>query len=73
MSDLYKRQNLHKLYRDKESAMIAGVCAGIADYFGFNRKGTRVVTAFIVSVSTIHSFRNCFLHLPGDCITGETD
>ena len=27
MSDLYKRQNPHKLYRDKENAMLAGVCA----------------------------------------------
>ena len=47
MSDLYKRQNPHKLYRDKENAMLAGVCAGIADYFGFNRKGTRVATALL--------------------------
>ena len=45
MNDFYKRQNPHKLFRDKENAMIAGVCAGIADYFGFNRKGTRVATA----------------------------
>lgn len=42
MSELYKRQNPHRLFRDKENAMLAGVGAGIADYFGFNRKGTRV-------------------------------
>jgi len=47
MSNLYKRQNPHKLFRDKENAMLAGVCAGIADYFGFNRKGTRVATALL--------------------------
>lgn len=45
MSDLH-RQNPHRLYRDRENAMIAGVCAGIADYFGFNRRGVRCVTAF---------------------------
>ncbi len=43
MSELYERKNPHKFYRDKEHAILAGVCAGIADYFGFNRKGTRVV------------------------------
>jgi len=48
MSDFYKRQNPHKLFRDKENAMIAGVCSGIADYFGFNRKGVRVATALLL-------------------------
>ena len=47
MSEFYKRQNPHKLFRDKENAMLTGVCAGIADYFGFNRKATRLVTALL--------------------------
>jgi phage shock protein C len=29
--------------RNKDRAMIAGVCAGLADYFGFNLKATRVL------------------------------
>ena len=41
MSEFYKRQNPHRLFRDKQHAVIAGVCAGIADYFDFNRKGVR--------------------------------
>jgi phage shock protein C len=45
MSGLYERQNPHRLYRDRENAMLAGVCAGIAEYFGLNRKGVRLVTA----------------------------
>lgn len=45
MSDLHRRGNPHRLYRDRENAIIAGVCAGIAEYFGFNRKGVRVVAA----------------------------
>ena len=49
MSDLYERKNPHRLYRDKENAILAGVCAGLADYFGFNRKGLRL----IVAVSTV--------------------
>jgi phage shock protein C len=45
MSDLYERRNPHRLYRDKENAVLAGVCAGVADYFGLNRKGLRLIAA----------------------------
>jgi phage shock protein C len=47
MNNLYKRQNPHRLFRDKDNSMLAGVCAGIADYFGFNRKGTRAATVLL--------------------------
>ena len=43
MSDLYERKNPHRLYRDKDNAILAGVCAGLADYFGLCRRGLRVV------------------------------
>ena len=49
MSKTHQRSNPHRLYRDRDNAMIAGVCAGIAEYFGFNRKGVRAV----VAISTI--------------------
>jgi len=45
MSDLYERKNPHRLYRDKENAMLAGVFAGLASYFGLNRKGLRLIAA----------------------------
>lgn len=35
-----------RFYRNKDRAVIAGVCAGVADYFGFNLKVTRFL-AFI--------------------------
>jgi len=44
MNDFYKHKNPHRLFRDKENAVVAGVCAGIAEYFGLNRKGVRLVT-----------------------------
>lgn len=47
MSDLYERRNPHRLYRDKDNAILAGVCAGIASYFGLNRKGLRLVVAIL--------------------------
>ena len=52
MSDLYERKNPHRLYRDKDNAILAGVCAGLANYFGLNRKGLRL----IVAVSTLFFF-----------------
>jgi phage shock protein C len=52
MSDLYERKNPHRLYRDKDNAMLAGVCAGLASYFGLNLKGLRLIAA----VSTLFFF-----------------
>lgn len=34
-----------KLFKDRENGMIAGVCAGIADYFGFDVTITRIIVA----------------------------
>lgn len=36
MADQSRRANPHRLYRDTENNMIAGVCAGLANYLGFN-------------------------------------
>lgn len=32
-----------RFYRDRDRAMIGGVCAGLADYFGFNLRVTRIL------------------------------
>ena len=32
-----------RFYRNRDRSVIAGVCAGLADYFGFNLKVTRVL------------------------------
>lgn len=47
MNAFYERRNPHKLYRDKKNAIIAGVCAGLAGYFGWNVKGMRVATVLL--------------------------
>jgi phage shock protein C len=39
-----------KLYRNKRDGMIAGVCAGFADYFGFDLGMTRVVVVIAAFV-----------------------
>lgn len=56
MNSFYERRNPHRLYRDKENAMIAGVCAGIAEYFGWNRKGMRLVTVLLCLVPPFMPF-----------------
>ena len=56
MNSLYERQNPHKPYRDKENALIAGVCAGVAEYFGWNRKGMRLVWALLCLVPPFTPF-----------------
>ena len=47
MNDFNKRENPHRLYRDKENAVLAGVGAGIAEYAGLSRKGTRIAIALL--------------------------
>ncbi|MGK2924966.1 MAG: envelope stress response membrane protein PspC [Lysobacterales bacterium] len=56
MNRFYERQNPHRLYRDRENAMLAGVCAGISEYFGLNRKGVRVVTALLIVFPPFFAF-----------------
>ena len=56
MSRFYERKNPHRLYRDRENAMLAGVCAGVADYFGLNRKGVRLVTLLLLVLPPFFAF-----------------
>jgi phage shock protein C len=41
----FEEQSPTRLYRSSDKALIFGVCAGIADYFGFNLTITRVLVA----------------------------
>jgi phage shock protein C len=45
--------NPRRLYRDTQNAMLAGVCAGIADYFGFSTRAIRWLV-----------FLSCFFAMP---------
>lgn len=48
MSRYYDRIPRRRFYRSRNRAMVAGVCAGLADYFGFNLKVTRVLAVIAV-------------------------
>ena len=41
-----------RFYRNSDKAMLGGVCAGLADYFGFNLRVTRllVIIAFFMAM-----------------------
>jgi phage shock protein C len=56
MNRLYERKNPHRLFRDREHAMVAGVCAGIAEYFGLNRKGVRLATILLMLLPPFFAF-----------------
>lgn len=40
----YESYPRRRFYRNRDRAMVAGVCAGLADYFGFNLRVTRCIT-----------------------------
>ncbi len=56
MNAFYERKNPHKLFRDKENAILAGVCAGVAEYFGWNRRGIRIGWALLCLVPPFFPF-----------------
>lgn len=43
MSEAGSGRNPHRLYRDPANGILAGVCAGLANYFGLNRRCLRLV------------------------------
>lgn len=52
----YESIRRRRFYRNRDRAIIGGVCAGLADYFGFNLKVTRllaVVALFMAMPATL--------------------
>ena len=42
-----------KFHRNKDRAMVGGVCAGLADYFGFNLRMTRILAVLSLIMATL--------------------
>ena len=56
-----------KFYRNRDRAMVAGVCAGLADYFGFNLKVARVlavISLIMASFVTLIAYFGMVLLVP---------
>lgn len=47
MGAVRSRNPKRRLYRDRKNAIVAGVCAGIADYFGARRGIIRLITVLV--------------------------
>ncbi|MDX1562578.1 MAG: envelope stress response membrane protein PspC [Gammaproteobacteria bacterium] len=61
------RPRRNKLYRNSEDGVIAGVCAGVADYFGFDLTITRVlvvISALFFTVFTVFLYLVLAILLP---------
>lgn len=41
---LYAATSGRRFFRNADKAILGGVCAGVADYFGFNLRVTRILT-----------------------------
>jgi len=48
--------NTNKLYRSKSNRMIAGVCAGLADYLGMDPTVVRLLTVLLFFLSASAAF-----------------
>lgn len=58
-----------RFYRNRDRAVIAGVCAGLADYFGFNLKVTRllaVIALFMAMPATLLVYFATVLLVPAE-------
>ena len=63
-----------RLYRDTDRAKLGGVCAGLADYFGFNLCMTRflAVIAFLFAMPmTIIAYLAAVLLIPARSVRNE--
>ncbi len=57
----------NRLYRDPDNGKIAGVCAGLADYFSWNVDAVRfatIVAAILFSVTTVALYTAAAFFLP---------
>lgn len=65
----YDRWSRRRFYRNSRRGMLGGVCAGIADYFGFNLCATRFLTVLLFLMfmpATILAYIGCVLLVPSD-------
>lgn len=63
-----------RFYRSTENALLGGVCAGIADYFGFNLRALRfmAIIAFIVAMPmTVIVYLAAVFLIPARSATGD--
>lgn len=66
----------YRLYRDADRAMLGGVCAGLAGYFGLNLRVTRVLAfiAFLMAMPiTVTAYLAAVFLIPAESRPGYRD
>lgn len=61
--------------RNADRAVLGGVCAGLADYFGFNLRATRilaVIAFFMAMPMTVLAYIGTLLLVPIESLNGRT-
>ena len=56
---IYRSPNPHRLYRNPDRGMVAGVCAGLADYFGIKDwqvRGLAVLALLVFTPQTLLAY-----------------
>jgi phage shock protein C len=71
------RPNRHRIYRNMRDGVIAGVCAGLADYFGWSLKWSRIgavlLTVFFFPIPIFLYIAAAILMAPGEPIRERYD
>ena len=49
----YASSSGRRFFRSADQAILGGVCAGVADYFGFNLRVTRILTVIAFFMATL--------------------
>lgn len=49
----YASSSGRRFFRSADQAILGGVCAGVADYFGFNLRVTRILTIIAFCMATL--------------------
>ena len=65
---------MKKLYRSRNNRMIAGVCAGLADYFGIDPTIVRIIFVILVfaGLGGVLVYGILWLITPEEPLTSET-
>ncbi len=69
---LYATTSGRRFFRSADNAILGGVCAGVADYFGFNLRATRILTViafFMAMPMTVIAYIAIVLLVPATSLT----
>ncbi len=73
---LYATTSGRRFFRSADKAILGGVCAGVADYFGFNLRATRILTViafFMAMPMTVIAYIAIVLLVPATSLTRRAE